>query len=121
MAESDAKPDADSTAIPWQDAANYIDDSVTIEGPVRNTKNAQASNGSPTFLQLGVPYPDSGCFEAVIFGESHRHSTQPPEVYYYGKTIAVTGTVTEYEDTPQIVVSSPSQIEVVLLVTLTAR
>jgi len=86
---------------------------VTVEGPVAGTDYAESSNGSPTFLNVGVDYPDSSRFVVLIWGEDRSAFPDPPEDYYSGKTIDVTGTITDYNGVPQIEVSSPDQIEIV--------
>ena len=110
--ETAAQQEAPS-AIPWQDAANYEGESVTIEGPVKGTMYADTSNGEPTFLNVGMDYPDPGRFTVVIWGENRSVFPEAPEDLYAGQTIRVTGTVDSYEGVPQIEVTSPSDIEIV--------
>jgi DNA/RNA endonuclease YhcR with UshA esterase domain len=105
-------PPENHKGIPWDEAKNYIGERVTVYGPVVSTHYASTSRGRPTFLNLGKPYPDPGRFTVVIWGENRYKFSPPPESYYMGKTISVTGLVTEYKGVPEIEVSSPSQIEV---------
>ncbi len=76
-----------------------------------STKYARTSKGQPTFLNIGKPYPDEGRFSVVIWDDNRANFSSPPEVYYKGKTIYVTGLVTEYKGVPEIEVKSPSQIQ----------
>jgi DNA/RNA endonuclease YhcR with UshA esterase domain len=101
------------SAIPWQDAANYEGESVTIEGPVLGAMYAAASNGEPTFLNVGKDYPDPGRFTIVIWGENRGAFSEAPEDAYADKTVRVTGAVDSYEGVPQIEISSPDDIEIV--------
>ena len=110
--ETAAQQEAPS-AIPWQDAASYDGESVTIEGPVAGTMYADTSNGDPTFLNVGTDYPDPGRFTVVIWGEDRGAFSGAPEDLYAGQTIRVTGTVDSYEGVPQIAISSPDYIEIV--------
>lgn len=99
------------SGIPWDEASNYIGERTTVYGPVVSTHYASTSKGQPTFLNIGKPYPDPGRFTVVIWGQNRDNFSSPPEDYYDGKTIYVTGLVTEYEGIPQIEVKSPNQIE----------
>jgi hypothetical protein len=80
-------------------------------GYVANTHYAVTSRGRPTFLDLGRPYPNQE-MTIVIWGSERAAFPQPPEVYYLHKTIHVRGRVTHYKGRPEIVVSSPNQIEI---------
>jgi len=84
---------------------------MTVFGPVASTTYAARSNGQPTFLNLGRPYPDQG-FTVVIWGRDRGKFPSSPEKYYDGKTIYVTGLIEEYRGVPEIIVASPSQVEV---------
>ena len=77
-----------------------------------STKWASASNGSPTFLNIGNAYPDKNRFTVVIWKDYRENFKVLPETYYQGKTICVTGLITEYEGVPEIEVRSQDEIEV---------
>ena len=98
--------------ISWQNALAHVGESVTIVGPVAGTAYARSSNGSPTFLNIGVDYPDNGRFTVVIWDDDRGRFPSPPEDMYAGKNIAVTGVVKKYKGSAQIIVSSPDQIQV---------
>ena len=101
-----APPDA----ISWDEAKNHIGERTTVYGPVVDTHYASESSGEPTFLNMGNPYPDPNRFTVVIWGENRGKFSQPPEDYYVGKTIYVSGLIDPYEGVPQIEVTSPDQI-----------
>jgi hypothetical protein len=63
--------------------------------------------GQPTFLN-DAPYPNH-VFTAVIWGNTRRQFQPPPESWQ-GQSLCVTGSVELYQQRPQIVVSSPSQL-----------
>lgn len=98
-------------AIPWDKAKYHIGDRTTVYGPVVDTAWASGSKGKPTFLNIGKRYPDPERFTVVIWIQNRGNFPQAPESYYLGKTIYVTGMITEYKGTPQIEVKGPSQIE----------
>lgn len=99
-------------ALPWYEAKDHIGDRATVCGPVVGTHWASGSRGQPTFLNIGKPYPDPGRFTVVIWGENRANFPQPPEDYYLGKTVHVTGLITEYKGIPQIEVKTPDQIQI---------
>jgi DNA/RNA endonuclease YhcR with UshA esterase domain len=98
-------------AVSWQSASRYVGRYVTIKGRVAGTKYASSSNGSPTFLNLGVDYPSSRRFTVVIWIEN-RSRFGRPEVRYSGRTVCVRGLVETYAGVPEIEATSPSQIAI---------
>jgi hypothetical protein len=82
---------------------------ATIRGRVAGTKYAPSSNGAPTFLDVGVGYPDERRVTVVIWG-NNRKRFGAPEVRYRHRTICVRGLVTTYAGVPQIEATSPAQI-----------
>ena len=102
-----------SSAISWRDAANYVGVEVTIQGPVAGTYYASSTSGKPTFLNIGVDYPNDSRFTVLIWGRNRSNFSSAPETLYSGCTIEVTGTVYIYEGLPQIEIVSPDNIEIV--------
>ena len=98
-------------AISWDKAKDYIGDRATVCGPVAGTNYGSTSNGRPTWLNVGKDYPSSERFVVIIWGENRSNFPQPPESYYDGKSICVTGLIQEYEGIAQIEVTTPDQIE----------
>lgn len=103
--------DCTTGGISWNQAEHHIGERVTVYGPVVDAHYASTSNGKPTFLNIGKPYPNPARFTVVIWGSNRSYFPSPPESYYYGKMICVTGLVTEYEGAPQIEARNPSQIQ----------
>ena len=110
---TDTNSDFENTptnAISWDEAKDHIGERTIVCGPVVDATWASGSNGKPTFLNLGKPYPDPDRFTVVIWIQNRSNFPQAPEDYYLGKTIYVTGLITEYEGVAQIEVTSPDQI-----------
>ncbi len=99
-------------AIQWDDAASYAGQRETVCGPVVDTHYASSSSGEPTFLNLGRRHPDPDRFTVVIWGRNRGNFSTPPESFYMGKTICVTGAIELYQGVPEIEASSPAQIEI---------
>lgn len=100
-----------SPTINWDEAKYHIGERTTVCGPVVGTHWASGSKGKPTFLNIGKDYPDSGRFTVVIWIDYRANFPQPPEGYYLGKTICITGLIEPYEGIPQIEAKDPSQIQ----------
>ena len=100
-----------SSAIAWNEARDHVGERTTVYGPVVDTNWASGSNGKPTFLNIGKPYPNPERFTVVIWIQNRGNFSQAPEVYYLGKTIYITGLIEEYRGSPQIEVKTPSQIK----------
>lgn len=99
-------------ALSWQNARSAVGRVATIRGHVAGTRFASSSSGSPTFLNLGVNYPNPRRFTVVIWIED-RGAFGRPEVRYRAKNICVRGRVASYRGVPEIEARSPSQIRVI--------
>ena len=95
----------------WSEAASHVGESTSVCGPVAGTRYASATKGAPTFINLGVDYPNTKRFTIMIWGRDRNNFTSPPEEYYLGKSLCVTGKITLYKGISQIEVSKPVQIE----------
>ncbi len=98
---------ATGNVISWSQASNYVGQYVTVEGTVVYTF---FSSTSTTFLDFH--YPFQGYFHAIIFASDLSSFSFSPSSFYLNKDVRITGTIQLYNGDPEIVVSSPSQIEV---------
>jgi len=92
------------------EAKDHVGETATVCGAVVSTRYATSTRGQPTFLNFDKPYPNQ-VFTVVIWG-NNRSKFGIPEVDFKGKHICVTGEITEYRGTPQVVADSPRQIKV---------
>ena len=99
-------------AIAWQSARKAVGTYATIKGRVAGAKYASWSNGSPTFVDLGVAYPSARRFTIVIWGEN-RARFGAPENRYRNRTLCVRGYVDTYNGIPEIEATTPTQISIV--------
>ena len=97
-------------AISCYEAKDHIGERTTVYGVVVDTNYASGSSGQPTFLNMCYTYPSPNRFTVVIWGENRGKFSQPPEDYYDGKTIYVSGLIVPYDGVPEIEVTSPDQI-----------
>jgi DNA/RNA endonuclease YhcR with UshA esterase domain len=90
------------------EAKDHVGEAATVCGIVVSTRYAASTKGQPTFLNLDKPYPNQ-VFTVLIWGEDRR-KFGAPENEYRSKKICVTGKITEYRGTPEIVAADPQQI-----------
>jgi DNA/RNA endonuclease YhcR with UshA esterase domain len=103
--------EADFTnTISCSEAKDHVGERIAVYGTVVSTKYAIESNGKPTFLNMCYAYPDPNRLTVVIWDENRGKFPQPPEDYYNGKAIYVSGLIVLYDGVPEIEVTSPSQI-----------
>jgi NAD(P)-dependent dehydrogenase (short-subunit alcohol dehydrogenase family) len=92
------------------DAVNHIGEEATVCGAVTGTKFSDHRKRKPTFIDFGPAHPNQ-VFTALIWGEYRARFDYAPESLL-GKTICVSGTISEHKGKPEIKVSDPSQIQV---------
>jgi len=96
-----------TNCVSYLQAANYVGQSRTVEGKIFRT---YASSKGTVFLDFHDPY--QGYFEVTIFASDVNNFPFSPVSFYLNKEVRVTGTIEMYQGAPEIIVHSPSQIEV---------
>jgi len=91
-------------------AANHVGESKTVEGKIVRT---YVSSKGTVFLDFHDPY--QGYFEVTIFASDVKNFQFSPASFYLNKEVRVTGTIELYQGAPEIIVHSPSQIEVAFM------
>jgi hypothetical protein len=99
---------AQSSKITARQAKDHVGEAQTVCGKVVSTRYAPRSKGQPTFLNLDEPYPNE-IFTILIWGED-RSKFGTPETDYRDKNVCITGKISSYQGTPEIVATEPSQI-----------
>ena len=90
-------------------AGKYLGRELIVEGKVADTYHDLKSN--TVFLNFEKAYPNH-CFTGVIFSSDLYKFVQNPEDYYLNKTVRIIGEVKEYQSGPEIILETPSQIEI---------
>jgi hypothetical protein len=102
---------ARNVAISAADAGHFLGQERTVCGLVASATFASESRGQPTFLNLDKPYPDH-IFTIVIWGTDRSRFSVAPEHAYRYKRVCVTGRITAHKGKPEIIVTSPVQIQI---------
>jgi hypothetical protein len=109
-------PSAGELVIPWEEAKSYVGEIKIVEGPVVDAEFARDSMGSPTFLHIGKPYPDSDRCTVVIWGDHRdkfmRKFPPNPETYLLNEKVRVRGFI-DNKGYPEITLTDPANIWVV--------
>jgi DNA/RNA endonuclease YhcR with UshA esterase domain len=92
------------------EAKVHIGERATVCGKVASSHYAVRSKGQPTFLNLDEPYPKQ-IFIVVIWGDD-RSKLGDVETKFNNARVCVTGQITSYRGSPEIVAKEPEQIEV---------
>ena len=104
-------PSGMTNGIPPEQAQQHIGETNTVCGLVARARYLDTSKTKPTLLNLGRPYPDHA-FSVMIPDSDRSKFKDPPEVFFNGKTVCVTGMIIDFRGKPQIMVEDPSQIVV---------
>ena len=91
------------------DAHKFIGMEKTVCGTVASATYAIRTKGRPSFLNLDQPYPKQ-IFTVLIWGSDRNKFKNPPETFFKGKRICVTGIIEDYRGKPEIIVRGPDQI-----------
>lgn len=86
-------------------AADYYYEELVVTGKVVNV----SVRSTIAFLNLDKPSPDSPC-SAVVFDQNFGRFGDLQK--YQGHDVAITGTITEYHEKPEIIMESPRQISI---------
>lgn len=97
--------------INLKDVMSFVGSKVKVCDSVYSTRFLQTVASNPTFLNIGGNFPNN-VFTVVIFGNVRSSFPDSPEVYYNHKRICITGTVTVFRDSPQIVTNKSSDITI---------
>jgi DNA/RNA endonuclease YhcR with UshA esterase domain len=92
--------------IPWQDAAAYEGQDVTVEGLVVDSYKSD----SVIFLNFS---DDRNQFKTVIFRRDWGKWPQSPDTLLLGQTVRISGPVVLYNGAPEIIANDPAQVEII--------
>ncbi len=105
-AQARAQPSAPVGLVDWRQAGDYVGAEITVEGEIVRTYDS----GKVTFLNFSQDYRNT--LSLVIFASDYdRYPRQPAELFLR-QTVRAHGLVKLYEGAPEIILSSPDQIEI---------
>jgi micrococcal nuclease len=95
-----------------KNAAKHIGETVTMSDKVFSGKLIKSSN--TTLLYLGGYAPNQE-LTVMIPGAYRAKFKGKPEIDYRGKYVIVTGKLIPYKSKPEIVITSPKQLKLILV------
>lgn len=105
-AQAPIRADEGRPQVLWQEARQVVGKTAFVAGKVIGVPTV----GTITFINFDEKRPVR--FAGVIRQESLANFPKPPAEMYNGKIVRIRGNVSLYRDQPQIIVSSPEQVEV---------
>lgn len=93
--------------ISWRDAAKYYGQTKIVEGKIVVSNNT----GKVCFLNFHKNWRIY--FTALIFASDFNRFPSNPEDYYLNRKVRVKDLIKEYKGKPEIILKSPSQIEII--------
>ena len=100
-------PDEGVASIHWSTAGKAIGQVAYVCGEVIEVRNI----GALTFINFDEERPAK--FVAVVFDDNYGKFPADMKKTYAGKLVKIRGQITTHRDRPQIVLTSPAQIEIV--------
>lgn len=97
----------EENVISWQDADKYYGKTMTVEGLIVRSYNSR----NACFLNFHSEWRKY--FTAVIFASDFDKFPPDPENFYLNKKVRVMGLIKEYKGSPEIIIRSPSQINII--------
>ncbi len=99
-------PDEGRPQVAWEEARQVVGKVALVSGKVIGVPAV----GSITFINFDERRPVR--FAGVIYEDNLANFPKPPAEMYNGKIVRIRGTVSVFRDQPQIIVTSPEQIEI---------
>ena len=100
-------------SVSWENASDYIGETVRLYGPVVDTYYASESKGQPTYLHIGSGNPSGNGVSVVIWEEDSPAFPSNFASYYSGKNVVVKGELYVYNDAMYVKVTNPGQVDVI--------
>jgi micrococcal nuclease len=102
------------TKIELKDISSHINDSVEVQGKIFGIKYLESAKNSPTFISVGGAYPNQ-LLTIVIWGDVRKNiSVSLDEAKQKGNIAWATGKLESYKGKPQIVISDPKQLDILI-------
>ncbi len=100
-----------SQVIKPEDAKDLIGKSVTVCGEIFSGKFLADSKTSPTLLNMGAAFPKQPLTIVIPINVRQQFGFKPEEALLR-KHICVTGTVTKFQKTVQIIIEDKTQMRI---------
>lgn len=96
-------------SIPATKSSEHVGETLKIYGTVSGGRYFENSN--TTLINVDGAYPNSA-LTLFIKGDVRSQFSYKPEEFLKDKRILISGTIINYKDKPEVVITSPDQIRV---------
>jgi hypothetical protein len=97
--------------VAWNDAGDRAGEQAAVVGPVAAVTYVPDVGGSPTFVNLGNPHPETDRFDIVIYRDLRDQLEEPPDESLVGQTVCAIGEVRLRDGVPQIILRHPAGLQ----------
>ncbi len=97
--------------ITIQEASKYVGEVVKLCTKITEGKYNEILKSAPTLLYAGAD--STNMLTMVILADKRTSFKNPPEVFYKGKEVCITGKIDLYKNKPEIIITKEEQIEVI--------
>lgn len=97
-------------AVPWSQAKNYVGQQIQVKEQVLEYRYMPHINGQPTWINIGEKYPSNNRLALVVWGDDRENLKTVLSADLVGLQVCVTGIVSLFDQTPQIVVKNAQQL-----------
>jgi len=94
----------------WYEATYFVGRQMTIEGPVKRISTPRNVKGNPTFIIIGVDDPIYEDLTLLVWGSDREKFEPVLRTGLIGSHVCVSGTVSQYQGNPEIVLRSADQL-----------
>ncbi len=95
--------------ILWQQARENIGQTVAVVGPLMKVTIRKGVPGNPTWVDVGGVFPSTQRLTVVIWGDDKYAFPMVMPGQLDGMSVCIIGKITIFKDTPQIVMTTASQ------------
>ncbi len=102
-----------TVSISYEEAAEHAGTYAEVCGVVAEAVLASHIGGNPVFLNFGDAHPNH-VFTVVIWERYHARWDRPLHMMFDGEPVCIEGEISMHNDRPQIELSRPERISIML-------
>lgn len=96
--------------VSWSSARDFVGQRVAVSGPVMEVVSREGMRGSPTWINIGAPFPADERVAFIIWGQNLDRFGGDLESRLQGRSACGFGLLEEYRGSMQIELTSPGQL-----------
>ncbi|MFZ3001109.1 MAG: hypothetical protein WA071_12350 [Undibacterium umbellatum] len=113
---NDSKSANCENPVGWQEAEKYAGKTITLVGPVQRVTIREDIRGKPIWIDIGAVFPNKSRVTLIIWDETKSNFPMVKPGHLENKNVCVVGTIEMYRGSPQIVMRTANQFNVLPVV-----